>query len=453
MEAFVVVAKNIVYNVPILYHFRNQFSLLTLIYDEKEEKQAYTLKEGLEFLKEREGLEFRIELKKIDEDNPASITSTIPKKPILLFLSDNIDPTLNYFLSQAVMSNKGKIISYDKIENSYNIISQEGVTNHTLHESVPLEIFFKMAGYEVSYKTPTLYDKALVERIFKDFRALQKPFKKNFPAEAIREYMERNGYKEPKSALGFAFEEFIYWKLYSVDWDDIAWSLSIEKDGVKNEFDVAMIKDNHLILVECKYKRSLIDSASLVYKLDALSEDFGDDTQAFLVHIGHKVTRTNRRNDFDLSTFVSNAVNQRARCENIYIYHKHYFDPKIFYRRLQMKFNLFKRGFLLGKCDLEMAVIEKVLRRYNQQVFNKRLSQEGKLSDYQEFFTKPLHFFGVELEEDITPPKLYTPITHSNSQSLGALEQVLSILKVKPSRFHKLVALRDKRVEKVKEMA
>ncbi len=55
-------------------------------------------------------------------------------------------------------------------------------------------------------------------------------------------------------------------------------------------------------------------------------------------------------------------------------------------------------------------------------------------------------FYGVELTEDIEPPKHYTLIDHHNeNQDRGSsLEQIAKIFGIELNRFQKLVAINDK---------
>ncbi len=456
MNAYVLVAKNIVYNIPIIYHFKEKLESVTLVYDHREATQAIQLQQGLNYLRKVENLNFSISLYRVDEDSYSALSSFSPPLNSTLFISEQVDPTLSHFFSQAILKNKGKIVSYDKFENSYNIIDETGISNHYISSSVPLKTYFGMLGYEIEYNTPTLYNKKLAEKIFKNFKALHHYTKKGYPQKEIEEYTYRNGYRDFKSALGFAFEDFIYWKLFALDCDDILMGVKVTQDGVKNEFDMAMIKDNHLCLVECKYRRYLADANSLIYKLDALIDSFGEDTKALLIHIGQKASRTDKDNRFDTSSSLSYTANKRAIQNNIYIYHKHYFDPRLFYNRLRDRLGLYRRAFLLGECDLEMAEIKKTLIKYNQKVFNKLDKKEVKLSDYEEVFDRSFHFYGVKLPKDTNPPLLYDAIEEFSYSP--ALEQILSLLHITPNKFQKaLIAYlkgeeNSKDVERIKKL-
>ena len=68
--------------------------------------------------------------------------------------------------------------------------------------------------------------------------------------------------------------------------------------------------------------------------------------------------------------------------------------------------------FLLGGHDLEMTEIKNLLQQSNQLFHDRKLSWGAKLSDYADVFNDQTHFVGIELLEDIAPPKHYTRIDH-----------------------------------------
>jgi len=107
--------------------------------------------------------------------------------------------------------------------------------------------------------------------------------------------------------------------------------------------------------------------------------------------------------------------------------------------------------FLLGGSDLEMQTIKKHLLDSgfieNENLFDKNLSWGAKLSAYKKELEnlKDKRVYGIELTEDIEPPKNYFRIDHHNelSNNPSSLEQVLAILNKKPSRYDKLVSAND----------
>ena len=52
-----------------------------------------------------------------------------------------------------------------------------------------------------------------------------------------------------------------------------------------NEFDILMIKDNHLHVIECKLRKAVPDE-QYVYKLDSVIDYLDDDGKGMIVVIG-----------------------------------------------------------------------------------------------------------------------------------------------------------------------
>lgn len=104
--------------------------------------------------------------------------------------------------------------------------------------------------------------------------------------------------------------------------------------------------------------------------------------------------------------------------------------------------------FLLGGYDLEMHTIKELLELKNIAYIDKQLSWGAKLSAYaEELHNDKDVFYGIELEEDIPPPKNYHHIDHHNKNmhKLSSLEQVAKIIDVKLTRHQMLVAKNDSR--------
>ena len=106
-----------------------------------------------------------------------------------------------------------------------------------------------------------------------------------------------------------------------------------------------------------------------------------------------------------------------------------------------------KTIFFLGGKDLEMLTIKELFEANNIDYIDKNLSWGAKLSSYEDELKKYQDYtiYGIELEQDITPPPNYNEIDHHNQNSnrLSSIEQVAKILDIKLNRYQKLVALND----------
>ena len=123
-----------------------------------------------------------------------------------------------------------------------------------------------------------------------------------------------------------------------------------------------------------------------------------------------------------------------------------------------------KKLFLLGGHDLEMQEIVKLLqnqkcRQIDSSIeempdcayVDKNLSWGAKLSEYRDVLQRfgdrnDIIIYGIELNEDITPPSNYAAIDHHNERAdrPSSLEQVAELFGVKLDRWQRLVAANDK---------
>ena len=103
--------------------------------------------------------------------------------------------------------------------------------------------------------------------------------------------------------------------------------------------------------------------------------------------------------------------------------------------------------FLLGGYDLEMLEIKSILKGLYLKYEDKKLSWGAKLSEYEEFLGFEGDIYGIELEEDITPPSSYHAIDHHGKydSNPSSLEQVAEHLHVELTRKQQLIAANDSR--------
>jgi hypothetical protein len=108
--------------------------------------------------------------------------------------------------------------------------------------------------------------------------------------------------------------------------------------------------------------------------------------------------------------------------------------------------------FLLGGRDLEMLEIKKILASEKLTFFDYALEWGAKLSSYVSLFNDSNTFIGIELTQDIDPPRHYIEIDHHNKDShkSSSLEQIIELLKndlrieIELSGDLQLIAVNDK---------
>jgi hypothetical protein len=469
MTLVTIISKNLAHLIPIIFEFKDKIKQHILIYDIDEKNNFKQLKEGITNLNKKYNLNSKIFGLQIDEDSNNDFKQTFAKikqidfQDIYLNTTD-ADTTMVVLFSSFILKQKGKIISYDTFDNSYNLIAQKQFENQTIQNNMKIDDFFTLLNY--SYDIDKNIDKLLenkpnVDKLFGNFERFFKLreaiLKKEIEKISSKEkqllknlgVLKNNQIQNVNKISGVLFEEFIFWKLFVLDIDDIHCGVKLFTHNndvtISNEFDVLMIKNNHIYTVECKLGNNL-KGDNVVYKSDSLLELFGDDAKNLIINITTKEVREVNE-CMDISDIFTIGANLRANQNNISIYHKSSFKNKSFYKRLKKFMNLNKRYFLLGGIDLEMISIKKILEKYGIPFKNLNLLwNNAKLSQYQKYLNNENSFFGIELQEDITLPKYYTKIDHHNNYShkKSSLEQVADILNIKLDNFQKLIAENDK---------
>jgi len=465
--------------IPLLYHFKDEVATHILIYDigEEEIEIALDTKKGLKKLSEIYNLNYEIKLMPLDEDSKKDFSKIYKKLKEFSDLALNVaeaDSLLVIMMSAFIMQMNGKIFTYDKFDNTFNEIYNK---NCQLKKAKNLKLndYLTLLNYEIEDKKNAQdilkYKQAVLELfknypVFKNQRMLLK--KNRLKSVYYKNLFKKAGVLEKKLNLqklnGDIFEEFVFWNLYQLDVDDIWLNVKIvsEREGeeaIKNEFDILMIKDNKIYIVECKFGNLAIKPDELIYKSDSLLSLFGEDTKGVIVYINDVKERiesiknstlpqdVKKKKLFNLKKQqISKNLYIRALENNILILHDSKPDFKKFFKVIKDELGIKRRAFLLGGCDLEMAAVARILKKYNQIYFNKNLSWGAKLSDYGEILQKDYCFYAIELKEDITPPKCYKRIDHHDdlSDNPSSIEQVAEILGIELGKFEQSVALNDK---------
>ena len=453
MDILTVIPKDINNIIPLIFEYKKEIKTIHLIYDTSvcEFEKAMDLKNGLIKLNNKYSLNWEIKFYPIDEDKKENIEKTVSFDFDYLFIAENTDVSLSILLGNLTLAKNGIIYSYDKGENTYNIISKTTFKNQKIKNNLKLEDYLTMLNYKIKSKT-TLNDIKQRRKLVLKAMKSSNPYDPVTKGVLTQLGVFKNG-KLIKSSFGGVFEEYIFWQLVKFDFDEI-WmnveviSEKIDKEEIINEIDILGIKDNTIyiyevkkgILVPFKNKEGIKitpkrQAGNIVYKLDSIMSIFGRYTKGMIINL----------NTFPKQSFSKNLT-KRAQENNILIYEFQNFDFNQLKQKL-LKQNIFERVFLLGGKDLEMQTIKDILLSFEIKFYDKNLSwEEAKLSAYKKFFNETDHFYAVELIPDTTLPKHFILIDHHNQNrySLSSLEQIAKILNYKLSRKQKLIALNDR---------
>jgi hypothetical protein len=470
MTLITIVSKDIATIVPILFEFKHKIAQHIIIYDtEKVEKSnALRLKQGIDNISNKYYItSTKTKLIALDEDSKNSFDKVFRKilKYSNLYLNTSeADTSLVVLLSKFILEQNGQVIAYDKFDNSYNLIGAKSFENHKIEFCMNIEDMFLLYNYKLksaTRATQMIEDRNNVLKLFSNFKAfiiLRNALLQNKPVqETMRELLyyfnvmdKNNKILNINKITGMLFEEYIFWQLFPYDFDDIACQVSIDllneqNKIILNEFDIVMIKDNHLFTVECKMGHN-IKGTDIIYKSDSLLSHFGDDSKNMIVNISQKEMVHNEEFDVNISSSFTLRDVIRARHHNIAIYHKNMFKSKSFFKKIENFFLVKKRIFLLGGMDLEMITIKKIFDVYNIPYINKNLKWGAKLSAYSNDIIEKYNYIGIELIEDCHILPNYTVIDHHGDLSHlpSSIEQISTLLHIPLNRYQQLVAANDR---------
>jgi len=477
MVLVTVINKNLDSLIPIIFEFRTEVKKHILVYDEAvyEKKVAKRLKKGIEAVEKLFKNRADVELIGIDEDSKHDIMLIQQKlngySETLYLNATHSDLSLVVVLSGFILQNGGSVFAYDSFDNSYNIINKQGFQNYTIKNNLKLQEYFLYNGYIQLSANETKHLPSCESQLNYIFKTPQKLFLNQHILKTHKvKHIERHfkdaliglkvidkklHFTKEYKGFGTLFEEFIYLKLKKYNFDDILLGVEVMFDEnleIYNEFDILAIKNNHIIVVECKWGNPSTAN-EIIYKLDSVMENFGEDAKGLIVNVQQNFDHYSNEHQFVKKIF-SKKSHSRATYNNLEIYNDYLFNESTFneivsdFLEVQLQTNKKMKNqpvFLLGGADLEMVEIKKLLTQHSQAFIDKKLTWGAKLSFYADILNDKTYYYGIELIEDIPLPKHYNAIDHHNKEQnkKSSLEQVAEILGVELSRYQKLVALND----------
>lgn len=240
----------------------------------------------------------------------------------------------------------GNVIVYDKTENRYTLLYKDTIVTHPISRSMNIKEYCTLLGMKISScktKKEILKNKETIFRLNHDIKRFKKVrgallgHSHGFDFSEYRDILEdlrHLGILDSNDKLinatylsGGILEHYIFLLAEPLGFDDIMINVEIEVgyaglEPIKNELDIAMIKDNHFYTIECKSGRH-VKGKHIVYKYDSIIDWFGKDSKAMIVNISksHKKRFAHSRGS---KTFSRQTI-ERALLYNIYVY----YDSKI----------------------------------------------------------------------------------------------------------------------------
>jgi len=210
-------------------------------------------------------------------------------------------------LASKLLHAGANVLAYDRYANTYNLHTCDGMKKEKITECMDIATHLQLKGYKLLGYTPKkelMQRKEGIKALCKNLSGF-KAFTSQLQHTSIDKiegyitYKERlksiGKYKETTFIQGTVFEEYIYHLIMeNIDFDDVMTGVLIEvEEGVQNELDILMIKDNHLHTIECKLVSGL-NGEHYVYKTDLVMEYLDDDGKAMILSIGGKNVRTSK---------------------------------------------------------------------------------------------------------------------------------------------------------------
>lgn len=344
---------------PILFEFKDKISKHIIIHDDSkyETNMIKKVLASQEKFKDFYSLDFQTHCIKIDEDSYDSILHCYED---IVRLS-NSDFTNIYFnatdglvSSTIILSNKlldkgASFIAYDIYDNGYNIVTKDSMQNKKIIQSKDIYTHFMLKGYEILSMGSKLEAKKRKDTVMQICQDLE-TYQEFASLVQKRKYDEIDGFYEIKNHLekidklndimyiqGTIFEEYIYWLIVdNFDFDHVMFNVKVEfVPLMQNEFDILMMKDNHLHVIECKLRKS-IEGENYVYKLDSVIDYLDDDGRGMILVIGGENKRFTESGNLKKS--FTNGTKIRAKNAEIFIHHSKVFDKIQFFHYIKSHF-------------------------------------------------------------------------------------------------------------------
>jgi hypothetical protein len=452
MTLITIVHNDLFKLIPLIYEYKEKINKHILVTDNNQTDIALAenLQKSIENLNKKYNLKTNTELFYIDENSKKDIVylkSLFEKETDELVLNAaGADTVLCVLLSDIVLKCNGKVFAYDYAANDYNIISKNAFENRVIKNNLSLDDCFILLGEKILEKgdMETIFNQ--VECLYDLFKDIPKMFKIRQAFINDRRIKFVNHYKcfqsldiheNIVSHFGVLFERYLFLLLLRYDFDDIVLTAKIRFDEseklyeyVDNEFDILVIKNNHIGLIEAKIGSNL-NPISVVYKSDALMDYFGSESRGLIINLQNNISTVSGKKQ---KSFGENLI-YRAKTKRIGIYS----DVKLSEERMTFYvktfFSAYPRMFMIGDVKNESETIRKFLKLIGVKYIDVAVKCQNKLGCLKKYFSDAFHFYflGIEIDSDL-------PVRFSIVEKKGTfLNSVCEILKLPYEKIKKMV--------------
>lgn len=337
---------------PVFFEFKHEITHHLLIHgvNDRERQSAVRITSGLNAVRAKYRLKCTLREMQVDTNNLKGIYALIneiinvsPPDHLLVNVSDGI-ANLVIVLSKETLDAGAQLLIYDRYENTITKLTSNGMSKHNIKHNMKIEDHIISKGYtliEARYVNDLYNRKVYIERITKNFETFQHfrrriMLEKSIDQERYEAVIEpllkmgvlaRNGkILDMNYILGGLFEDIIYFLVASLNFDDILSGVkvsyhTVDNIFVQNEFDILMIKSNHLYIIECKF-RDRVDGENLIYKYDALLDQMDHDGKVMIINIASTESKEAIKRGKRIHKNFEKGALSRAQLNNTLIYYE-----------------------------------------------------------------------------------------------------------------------------------
>jgi len=306
--------------VPIFYEFKDEIDVHIIVSDDskRDDRLARQFQNGVEQFIENNNLDIKTFYYTIDEDSFDSLEKAKEfilanaQGQIYINSTDGLS-SINTFFSLRMIPIGVKMLSYDMFDNEYHIIDINGMKRKSITKVPSIIEHFLLKGVKVTSKGIKSFALKYENEIKELFRYNHKEYKEfkydlttkgKLPSRKVYpnvyylfDKMNLTNKNLDHNALfkvltGDMFEYYIYLLVKDLGFDDIEIGVSVEYDGVENEFDLLLMKDNHLHLIECKHKNfKTLYLEDLIYKYAILRRVVDEDARGVIISLVNKYSK------------------------------------------------------------------------------------------------------------------------------------------------------------------
>ena len=296
---------------PIFYEFKERLTTHLIVHDRafKERRSSKKIIDSLNNFSASNALSIQTLEYSVDEDSFESILELIESikslesnlEEIYINTTDGLS-NIGVILGSKLLSDGVNVLSYDMYENSYNITANNSIVTKKLNSKMSIKDHFELKGFTVHSVEDKSFAhkyakqiKNLFEEYYDEFVLLKKDIthsrvgsnKKYINALRIIRELKLNTDTQRKEITGGLFEWYVYLVVKDLGFDDIEVGAIVldhfsSTSTIKNEFDILIMKDNHLNMIECKFTKR-VDIQALVYKYSTLINLIDDDGKMMIL--------------------------------------------------------------------------------------------------------------------------------------------------------------------------